>query len=161
MHAGEEMLRTKEDENGEYVSDSVRSSDYVNSIKWDNLKKKEYYDVYEYYKGLIAFRKSHKVFMMSDAKEIKKKNSFIDTDDEKVIAYKLIEDDKEIYVIFNADDKERDVRIGSENDVFKCYINDKKAGNSELESFNGVVGVKGTSCKVLISALNNGSGILI
>ena len=90
MHAGEEMLRTKEDENGEYVSDSVRSSDYVNSIKWDNLKKKEYYDVYEYYKGLIAFRKSHKVFMMSDAKEIKKKNSFIDTDDEKVIAYKLI-----------------------------------------------------------------------
>ena len=47
MHAGEEMLRTKEDENGEYVSDSVRSSDYVNSIKWDNLKKKEYYDVYE------------------------------------------------------------------------------------------------------------------
>ena len=40
MHAGEEMLRTKEDENGEYVSDSVRSSDYVNSIKWDNLKKK-------------------------------------------------------------------------------------------------------------------------
>ena len=151
MHAGEEMLRTKEDENGEYVSDSVRSSDYVNSIKWDNLKKKEYYDVYEYYKGLIAFRKSHKVFMMSDAKEIKKKNSFIDTDDEKVIAYKLIEDDKEIYVIFNADDKERDVRIGSE----------KKAGNSELESCNGVVGVKGTSCKVLISALNNGSGILI
>lgn len=111
MHAGEEMLRTKEDENGEYVSDSVRSSDYVNSIKWDNLKKKEYYDVYEYYKGLIAFRKSHKVFMMSDAKEIKKKISFIDTDDEKVIAYKLIEDDKEIYVIFNADDKERDVRI--------------------------------------------------
>lgn len=83
MHAGEEMLRTKEDENGEYVSDSVRSSDYVNSIKWDNLKKKEYYDVYEYYKGLIAFRKSHKVFMMSDAKEIKKKISFIDTDDEK------------------------------------------------------------------------------
>lgn len=161
MHAGEEMLRTKEDENGEYVSDSVRSSDYVNSIKWDNLKKKEYYDVYEYYKGLIAFRKAHKAFMMSDAKEIKKKISFIDTDDEKVIAYKLIEDDKEIYVIFNADDKERDVRIGSENDVFKCYINDKKAGNSELESCNGVVDVKGTSCKVLISVLNNGSGILI
>lgn len=152
MHAGEEILRTKIDENGQYVSDSVRASDYVNSIKWSDLCKPEYYDVYEYYRGLISFRKAHKGFSMSDATEVKEKISFIETGDEKLIAYRIIEDTSEIYVIFNADVDDRKVRIGGEKESYKCYINDKKAGNTELEKCNGVVNVKGISCKVLIKS---------
>ncbi len=153
MHAGEEILRSKTDENGQYVSDSVRSSDYVNSIKWSDLCKEEYYDVYEYYKGLIAFRKAHKAFMMSDKKEILNRIQFINTSDKKVIAYIINEDGKQIVVIFNADKKECKVNIGDEKDTFLCYINEKTAGNAELEKSNGVVSVKGVSCKVLIKSI--------
>ena len=57
IHAGEEILRTKVDENGNIIHNSYNSSDYVNSIKWSDLDKEEYRAVRDYYKGLIEFRK--------------------------------------------------------------------------------------------------------
>ena len=51
IHAGEEMARTKVDENGNLVENSFNSSDKVNKIYWD--RKIEYKDLVEYYKGLI------------------------------------------------------------------------------------------------------------
>lgn len=150
IHAGEEMLRTKVDEDGKYVSDSVRSSDYVNSIKWANLNKKEYYDVYEYYKGLIAFRKSHKAFMQSDKDKVMDSITFIETGSKKVIAYELKDNNQDIYVIFNADSKEQKLVIGSSEDEYMCYIKEEKAGNDVIEMCNGNICVSGISCMVLI-----------
>lgn len=149
MHAGEEMLRTKVDEKGEYISDSVRSSDFVNSIKWSDLEKKEYYDVYEYYKGLIAFRKAHDVFTMSNKDDILDKIKFLDIDNKHVIAYQLCEDEKKIYVIFNSSEEEVEIKTGEKE--LSCYVNDKKAGLVVLEKCNGNVTVPAVSCKVVIS----------
>ncbi len=58
MQAGEEMLRTKGcDEN------SYKSSDAVNNIDWEALTKdSEQYKMMQYYKGLIALRKSSNLF---------------------------------------------------------------------------------------------------
>lgn len=149
MHAGEEMLRTKTDEKGEYVSDSVRSSDYVNAIKWSDLEKEEYYHVYEYYKGLIAFRKAHAAFTMSSRQEVLNKIQFIEMDDKQVIAYKLCEDSKTIYVIFNASKDEVEIKTGEKE--LHCYVSHEKAGLEILEKCSGDVKVPGVSCKVLIS----------
>ena len=57
--AGEEILRTKPDGKGGFDHNSFRSGDSVNAIRWDTLDKPAYQDVLRYYRGLIAFRKSH------------------------------------------------------------------------------------------------------
>ena len=148
MHAGEEMLRTKIDENGEYVSDSVRSSDFVNSIKWNDLNKKEYMEVFEFYKGIIAFRKAHKAFAMTDKKEIESKINFIETGSRNVIAYKVEEGNKNICIVFNSKNEEAEVEFGISN--LDCFIDGIKAGTEILSKCNGLVKVEPVSCKVLI-----------
>ena len=70
IHAGEEMARTKVDENGKLVENSFDSSDKVNKIYWD--RKIEYNELVEYYKGLISLRKEYKAFRMNSNKDIQK-----------------------------------------------------------------------------------------
>ena len=57
IHAGEEMLRTK---NGD--ENSYKSSDAINNIDWEALNKENVYQTMLYYKGLIEMRKSYSIF---------------------------------------------------------------------------------------------------
>ena len=75
VHAGEEMARTKEDEEGKLVENSFESSDKVNKIYWD--RKVKYKDLFEYYKGLISLRKEYKAFRMNTNEEIKENIHFL------------------------------------------------------------------------------------
>lgn len=70
LHAGSEMMRTK---NGEY--NSYKSPDSVNQIDW-NLKIKNA-DVIMYFKNLIRLRREHPAFRMTTAKEIQENLEFI------------------------------------------------------------------------------------
>ena len=81
MQAGQEFLRSK---NGD--SNSYRSSDSINSLKW-NLRAKNIVSV-NYYKGLIALRKAHPVFRMSSAAQVRKDLTFL-KEPNNVIAYSL------------------------------------------------------------------------
>ena len=63
FQAGEEMLRTKPLENGEFDHNSYMSSDEVNNIKWDTLKQgSDEYDMMKYYQGIIAIRNQIDIF---------------------------------------------------------------------------------------------------
>ena len=57
IHAGEEMLRTK---NGD--ENSYKSSDAINNIDWEALNKDNVYQTMLYYKGLIEMRKAYNIF---------------------------------------------------------------------------------------------------
>ncbi len=46
------------------VFENSYTPDSVNSIKWDTLEDETYQNVYNYYKGLIAFRKAHAGFVL-------------------------------------------------------------------------------------------------
>src|SRR5690554_2865318 len=63
LHAGSEFCRTKGGNGNSY-----KSPDSVNQIDW-NLKK-ENIDVFTYYKNLIALRKNHPAFRMTDTYQI-------------------------------------------------------------------------------------------
>lgn len=112
MHAGEELLRTKKVTDGNFISDSVKAGDQVNSIKWEDLGKKEYQDVYRYYKGLIEFRKSHPLLRMTQREEVLKNLHFIKEDE--IIEF-LIESkgsSKEaILVIYNPSNQEVEIEL--------------------------------------------------
>lgn len=82
MQAGQEFLRSK---NGD--SNSYKSSDLINSLKWD-LRTKNSTTV-NYYKGLIALRHAHPVFRMSSAALVKKNLTFL-KEPNNVIGYSLI-----------------------------------------------------------------------
>ncbi len=149
LHAGEEILREKIDSEGKYISDSVRHPDSVNSIKWDNLKKKEYYDTCEYYKGLIKFRKSHHLCMLDTKEKVEKYMKYIDTENDGVIAYRLADEKEEIIVIFNAlkEEIKVDVEDGCRYDI---YVEGNKAGTDCIRECTGSINVDPISCTVLV-----------
>ena len=156
VHAGEEMARTKVDENGEFVENSFNSSDKVNKICWD--RKVEYKELVEYYKGLIALRKEYKAFRMNTNKDIQKNIHFLknekDFEADNLVAY--IIDSKNIYencskisVRINANDTEQNVKLNEEE--LEVYDDDKHAGIKSIEKINGnTVNVAAKSIKVLI-----------
>lgn len=81
LQAGQEFLRSKGGD-----SNSYKSSDAVNSIKW-NLRSKNASTV-NYYKGLLAIRKAHPEFRLSTTSQVRKGLTFIKAPS-GVIAYAL------------------------------------------------------------------------
>lgn len=81
MQAGQEFLRSK---NGD--SNSYKSNDSINSLKWD-LRTKNIETV-NYYKGLISLRRLHPAFRISTATAVKKNLIFLKAS-KNVIEYSL------------------------------------------------------------------------
>ena len=81
MLSGEEMLRDKKG-----VHNSYNSSDEINHLDWNNLKK--YPQVFAYYKGLIQMRKAHPAFRLGSAELVRKHLEFLPTQD-CLVAFRL------------------------------------------------------------------------
>lgn len=68
LHGGQDFLRSKPIDQWHYDHNSYKSPDGVNSLKWDLLEKNRRES--EYCRGLIHFRKHHKIFRMHTNEEI-------------------------------------------------------------------------------------------
>jgi pullulanase len=79
MQAGQEFLRSKGGD-----SNSYKSSDAVNSLKWGTQAANA--ATIKYYKGLIALRKAHPAFRMETTELVRKNLKFL-TSPEGTIAY--------------------------------------------------------------------------
>jgi pullulanase len=109
LHAGEEFLRTK---NG--IANSFNSPDAINKIDW--ARKKKYKEVFNYYKQVIALRKSHPAFRMPTTQMIQTHLKFIETNDPLIIAYQITghangDSWKDILVLFNGSSNSKMVTI--------------------------------------------------
>ncbi len=71
IQCGQEFLRTKGGDHNSYDK-----PDSVNMIRWRD--KAEHFDVYEYYQGLIALRRSHPMFRLEIADEARRAVNFLD-----------------------------------------------------------------------------------
>lgn len=160
IHAAEELLREKIDENGNPVENSYKSSDLVNSIKWSNLDKENYRNVRDYYKGLIAFRKNHAALRLTTAAEVKANVQYKWISEELVMfvinGKDSIADEVSdgIVVIFNANTAAKDVDMysyGVPQGTWNICINDQKAGIETLAAVtDGKVKVAPISALVLV-----------
>ena len=106
--SGEELFRDKKG-----VHNSFESPDSVNRFDWFN--KTKYYDLFEYYRDLIALRKAHPAFRLGDADLVRKHLEFIPTE-AGIIAYRLKghaggDPCEEITVIFNSHKDSRKVLL--------------------------------------------------
>ena len=112
MFAGEEIFRDKKG-----VHNSYKSPDSINAIDW-NLKAANA-GQFEYYRNLIALRKAHPAFRMTDAAQIARHLRFDKIDSSRtpnLISYTISGNAngdrwKEIKVVFNGGDKPQDVKV--------------------------------------------------
>ncbi len=109
MFAGEEVFR---DQKG--VHNSYKSPDSINAIDW-NLKHVNRRQ-FDYYKELIALRKSHPAFRMSTAADIARNIRFDKPTDANLISYSILnnangDEWKEIKLVFNGADNDAETNI--------------------------------------------------
>ncbi len=159
IHAGEEMLRTKVDSDGNIIHNSYNSPDYINSLKWGSLDSEEYQNVRDYYKGLIEFRKNHAALRLTSKTDVN--NSISATwIDENVVMFNIdtsnIADEVSdgIIVIYNADTASKTFSLyssGISEGTWQICINDEAAGTEVLGTVtNGEVTVPAISALVLV-----------
>ncbi len=159
FQAGEELLRSKVKEDGTFDENSYQSSDVVNGIRWEN--KTTYQDVFEYYKGLIAFRKAHPSLRMTTTEEIASNLVFTENTPANTVAYHISgkpnkESAEGIYIIHNAN--RNSVSIDLPKGSWNVYVNGEKAGTKVLETIkNGKAEVAPISTMVLVQESSNSS----
>lgn len=153
MQAGEEILRTKVNEDGTYNDNSYNSPDSINSIKWDTLDDEAYQQVYEYYKGLIAFRKAHPVLRLTTTKDVSSHLTALRGLAANVVGFSISGDLEgehadQIYVIFNANAASTSVELPEGE--WNVYVKGDKAGVECLETVSGTVEIEGISTFIAV-----------
>ena len=153
LQAGEEMLRTKQKTGGGFDENSYASPDSVNRLKWDSLNEEEYQDVYNYYKGLIAFRKAHPSLHMTNAEDVAANLSAVEGMESGVVAFEMKggangDSAQGIFFIFNSNNEEKQISLPEGN--WDVCINDKKAGTEVLDTVLGTATVAPISALVLV-----------
>ena len=155
LQAGEEMLRTKIDASGGFLENSYNSPDSVNSIKWDTLEDETYQNVYNYYKGLIAFRKAHAALRLTNADDVNANITSVDGLDENMLAFRINggvngETSDGIFVIFNPNSTETSVTLP--DGAWDVCVNADHAGTDALTTVAGSVSVEPISAMVLVKS---------
>jgi pullulanase len=146
MQAGQEFLRSK---NGD--PNSYKSSDAINSIKW-NTRKSNMSSV-DYYKGLIALRKSYSAFRMTTTAQVKSNLKFSDSP-EGTIVYTLngaaVKDKAAtIVVIHNANLEAQNISL-PKGGTWSVLVEDEKAGTAVIRKITGTsISVKSRTTMVL------------
>ena len=153
MQAGEEMLRSKPNARGGFVENSYKSSDRVNSIKWNLLNQQIYQDTCAYYKGLIAFRKAHPVLRLTSAYDVLSHVVPVHCPQPHVGAFHINGDVAgepcaEMFLIFSAANTAETVKLPEGS--WQVYINDTHAGTVPLQTVQGSVTVPPISAMVLV-----------
>lgn len=110
LHAGVEMLRTKQG-----VENSFESPDSINKIDWS--RKAKYKEVYNYYKSLIALRKNHPAFRMTSTEQIQRHLRFLEfKHPENIVGYTISDHAngdawKQIIVFYNGNRNPRELYL--------------------------------------------------
>ena len=104
LYGGEELYRTKRG-----IDNSYQSPDSINIIPWEN--KRNYQDLYTYYREMIAIRRAHKGFRLGSAALVKEHVDFLPTTSDHLIAYRIkdfegIDSAKTLIVLLNGGEDE-------------------------------------------------------
>ncbi len=146
--SGEEFARTKPIEGTDEVAEnSYNLPFYTNTMKYDRLE--EYKDLYEFYKGLIAFRKAKGLLRLGTTEEVVKHLSFVDGLSANVVAFVLEDDVEKIFVAYNSNEEAVTIALPEKGNWDIC-IDDDKASVEAIATATDKVEVKRISCIVAV-----------
>lgn len=133
LHAGVDMLRSKQG-----VENSFNQPDAINQIDWN--RKTKYKDVFDYFRGLIALRKNHPAFRMTEAEQIQEHLRFLDHSDPLVLAYTIdgaaVGDSwKQVLVVYNGN--RHVVTIDVPTASWRVVANDKTINERGISPHQG------------------------
>ena len=150
FQAGEEILRSKPDGNGGYDHNSYKSPDSINSIKWDKLNNEAYTNSYDYYQGLIAFRKAHPALRLTSAEEVNAAVVPMTDLASNVNAFHIKggEIDDDLFVIFNP--RKETTSVTLPEGKWDVYVDGTTAGTTVLRTVEGTITVDAISSLVLV-----------
>jgi pullulanase len=147
LHAGDELLRSKYGDHNSY-----RSSDAINGIRWDN--KQTFHPVFQYYKGLIALRRSHPSFRLRGREEIERSMEILRCDS-GIVSYILKNHAggdpwRNILVIYNANKYPVTLPLPDVADRWNVVVDHTAAGQDAFRLVEGrEVTAEGLSMMVL------------
>ncbi len=145
LQAGEEMLRSKPKGRGKFDENSYRSPDRVNALRWENLDRPEYQEVFQYYRGLLAFRKAHEGLRQPKRETVRV--TCVPVDSPKAVAYRVEDRYHSIFLIFNADSAP--ITLPLPDGRWDVNIHDQQAGVEPLFTAEGQVTALPVSATVL------------
>jgi pullulanase len=133
MQAGQEFLRSKGGD-----SNSYKSSDLVNSLKWSTRAANA--STVQYYKGLISLRKAHPAFRMETTDQVKKNLKFLSSP-EGTIAYSIngsaVKDSAStLVVVHNASTSPQSITL-PKSGSWSVLVESGRAGTTVLRKVNG------------------------
>ena len=149
IQAGEELMRSKVNPDGTFNENSYNAGDDVNAINYSVASDDIVKGVYEYYKGLIAFRKANRVLRLSDRYDVKKAVSRLRAGmGEGLMGFKLKPDDgDEMLVYFNACQNRRLLVLPYGG--WDVYVDAERAGAEPLRPVKGYATIQPLSAMVL------------
>jgi len=137
LHAGDEFLRSKNLNANSYNDNDPR----VNPIDWS--LKDRHKDVFNFYRGLIALRRAHPAFRMTDRARVDEAMAFATAVPAKVVEYVLTnqangDDWKTILVIYNGSPEPKDLTVTGD---WAIVVNDQAAGTETLATASNKIHV--------------------
>ncbi len=150
--SGEEFARTKPIEGTDDVSEnSYNLPFYTNNLKYDRLV--ENMDLYEYYKGLIAFRKAHAGLRLATKEAVEICLCFLHDLPEKVVAFTITTKEETLLVVYNANKEKIKLDLPKKAEWEICVEGKKASANAirTLSKRTTKVEVSGVSALVAVS----------
>jgi pullulanase len=148
LQSGVEFCRTKGGNGNSY-----KSPDSVNQLDW--MRKKEYFDVFEYFQKLIQLRKKHPAFRLPGAENIRRYLDFCMEYNIGVVAYCIDgtsagDSWRKILVIFNGNKEE--VQLPLPEGEFKMVANANTINeNGIIEKVQKKISVEPVSMVILVT----------
>ena len=144
LHAGTEFLRSKQGN-----ENSFNAGDGINAIDW-SLKSTNK-DVFDYVKGLIAIRKKHPAFRMTETRQIVANLVFVTNPPQGIVAYSIngaaVNDNwRRIFVIYNGSGSQQSIKLPTGS--WKAAVDGNKVLNG-TKTFTGNINSKARSCTIL------------
>jgi pullulanase len=156
IHAGDEFLRSKDFNSNSYNDNDPR----VNPIDWS--VETRHADVFNFYRGMIALRKEHPAFRMSDQAAVDRSLDFLQNVPANVVAY-IIKNHangdswKNILVVYNGNRRPEELQIPGH---WTIVANDKVAGTNALRTTQNQITVAACSLIVADTDDNDAGGAL-
>ncbi len=150
--SGEEFARTKPIEGTDEVSEnSYNLPFYTNNMRYDRLV--EYMDLYEYYKGVIAFRKAHEGLRFATTEEVCEHLHFVDGLPKNVVAFTIKTDEETLFIAYNANKEAVTIDLPETAEWQICIDNDKASveGVRTLAAEDTTVEVQSVACLAAVA----------
>ena len=152
FQAGEEMLRSKRDKTGHYVENSYNAPDSINAIRWAALETEDGAKTVRYYRGLLAIRKTHSLFRLSDSTDVLRCITLLPDIPQPLTVFRLENEQETILVVFNPG--KAGMRLSLPAGLWQVLVQDDFADSDSLGTVSGSVAVPPVSALVVISCKN-------